>query len=157
MPDLGAILGEMRAMRGALVLVMLGMSVHARALALRPLPERIAVADFVGIVEIRSVSPAPRPDMMRQVADAWVVETLKGDDVPARIAINFDTGAACPNVIYKLDESYLVFLARNPDGTYTSVSPSRYKIDAAGIDHWQGRGIVPLDQVKLEIASLVSR
>ena len=147
----------MRVMRAAPVLAALGMSVHALALApFRLLPERIAVADFVGIIEIRSLSSAPRPDEYRQLADAWVVETLKGDDIPARIAINFDTGATCPNVIYKLDESYLVFLARNPDGTYTSVSPSRYRIDAGGIDHWQGKGIVPLDQVKREIESLVS-
>src|SRR5262245_47266416 len=122
----------------------------------RPLPERVAVADFVGIVEVKSSYPAPRPDEYRQVADAWVVETLKGDDVPARIAINFDMGASCPNVIFELDDSYLVFLARNADGTYTSVSPRRHKIEAGNIDHWQGRGLVPVDMVKREIVSLLT-
>jgi hypothetical protein len=121
-----------------------------------PLPARIDASDFVGIIEVRSLAPASRPDGFRQIADAWVLETFKGDDVPARIEINFDTGATCPNVIYKLDETYLVFLARDPDGTYTSVVTSRYKIEAGAIDHWQGRGLVPVDQVKLEIASLLA-
>ena len=122
----------------------------------RPLPERIAASDFVGLVEIRSSTTAPRPGEYLQIADAWVLEALKGDDVPSRIAINFDSGESCPNVIYHRDETYLVFLSREPDGTYTSVATTRYKVEGDAVDHWQGRGIVPLDDVKREIAELVA-
>ena len=58
--------------------------------------------------------------------------------------------------IYDRDETYVVFLSREADGTYTSVVTSRFKVEQGGVDHWQGRGVVPIEDVKREIAALVA-
>lgn len=139
-------------------LVILSVVAAASALAggnFRPLPARVTAADFVGVVEVRSVWPSKdREEKYLQVAEASVIETLKGDDTPAWIRMNFDNGTGC-NVIYKAGGSYLVFMVRQEDGTYSPVANTRYEVVNGTVDHWEGRGVATLEQVREDVTAAI--
>jgi ribosomal protein S16 len=143
-----------RVSAAVLSLAFVAASAHAGE-KFRPLPARVTAADFVGVVEVRSVWPSrDRGEKYLQVAEATVIETLKGEDAPAWIRMNFDNGTTC-NVIYKQDGRYLVFLVRQEDGTYSPVANTRYEVVNDAVDHWEGRGVVTLEQVRQDVTAAI--
>ena len=141
----------------------------ALALAIAvPLPERVAKADFIGVVEIRSVwrTTVPEPGEMDvapegylQNADGYVLEVIKGERVPSHVVINFDTGFVCPNVLYERGAAYLVFLHEDPDGRYSTVgyTQGRFKVRDDLIDYWGRQDVVTLSNAKQDIQRLMAR
>ena len=109
--------------------VLIGASAHADYWPM-PLAERVAKADFIGVVRVQSVRPSapdnlpegPRQRSFLQIADAVVINPVKGREVPTHITINFDNGLTCPNVLYAPDHVYLVFLLRDGDGQYATLN-----------------------------------
>jgi hypothetical protein len=143
-------------------------SAYALAIAV-PLPERVDKADFIGVVEIRSVwrSNVPEPpegeplplSIHLQNADAAVVEVIKGDRIPSHVIINFDNGSDCPNVLYERGAVYLVFLREDADGGYSTIgySQGRFEIRDDLIDYWGRNEVVTLDGARQDIVRLMAR
>jgi hypothetical protein len=131
------------------------------------LRERVGVADFVGVVRVDSVRPSrdagvpdeQRQDWFVQIADATVVETLKGANVPSHITIEFDNGHGLQDVLYARDSVYLVFLAYEPERAYSTINTDGFfKVQGGTLDRWEGsEHPVTLDAARSEIAKLHRR
>lgn len=129
------------------------------------LAERVKVADFVGVVHIQAVHPSQnagqpeeqRPDWFLQTADAVVIKSVKGENVPDRLTIHFDYGQRepQPSILYQPDTDYFVFLAIDiPDG-YSTCEQGQYAIHGAAINGWPGtKGPVPLDAAQDAVTKL---
>ena len=146
--------------------LLVGVSAHALALSM-PLAERVAKADFIGVVEVRSVRPSPaaalpeedRQRSFLQIAEAVVITPVKGQDVPSRITIDFDNGLGCPNVLYERDHVYLVFLWRDAEGSYSTVNyqQGRFEVRGNTIDYWTLDTNATLEQAIADIVKLLGR
>ena len=130
------------------------------------LPERVKVADFIGVVRIQAIHPAPdagrpaaeRQDWFLRRADAVVTETIKGVSIPSRIVINFDNGQAHDslNVEYAVNGEYLVFLAIEGGGGYSTCVQGQYAIRDSTISGWPGAAApVRLDAARSTISKLL--
>jgi len=117
----------------------------ALALAiLMPLDERLRSSAFIGLVDVSATVPQPRVPSPRhsdttflQIALGRVVQTVKGPLRPDdAIEIDFDNGFRCPNVDYEPGQRYLVFLARDANGRYSTVNyeAGRYKVEHGRVD-----------------------
>jgi hypothetical protein len=132
------------------------------------LAELVKVADFVGVVRIQAVHPSPnaglpeeqRQDWFLQTADAVVMNTIKGVDVPAHLTIHFDYGPheQPPNILYQPDTDYFVFLAIDiPDGFSTCVQ-GQYAIHGAELNGWAGSASpVALEDAQTAVTKLLPR
>ena len=132
------------------------------------LAERVRVADFIGVIHIHSVHPSrdagkpeeQRQDWFVQTADAVVTETIKGVNMPSHITIQFDHGhaQASPNVLYDADADYLVFLAFEVDGSYSTCVQGQYSIHGSTIRDWPGStDPITLEAARNSIAKLLPR
>jgi hypothetical protein len=88
-----------------------------------PVPERVEKSDVVAQVRVRSTYwRGLRSEYdYRFVARAKIVRGLKGP-ASGEIEIVYDNGVACPNVLYATGEECLVFLLREPDGRYSTLT-----------------------------------
>jgi len=145
--------GIAAAMGGALA----GSVAWAMAIGM-PLPERVAKADFIGVVEIRSVwlSGAEEPG---RNADARVLDVIKGERIPSHVIISFDDGLGCPKELFERGAVYLVFLREDPDGGYSALNfgQGRFEVRDDLIDYWGRKEVVRLDEAKADIERLMAR
>ena len=132
------------------------------------LSEPVKVADFVGVVHIKAVHPSPdagqpeaeRKDWFLQRADASVIETIKGANVPARLTIQFDNGQGehPSNILYQPDTDYFVFLAMELPNGFSTCVQGQYAIHGAAINGWLGSASpVALDVAQDAVRKLLPR
>lgn len=129
------------------------------------LKERVDLADFIGVVHVDAVHPTPdaslpmdkRKDWYLQVAEATVVNTIKGHEVPQHLKIKFDNGQPDTHPLYRSETDYLVFLAIEfEDGVFSTAERGQYAIDSSKVIGWSGAAEpVPLEVVQEEIDKLV--
>ena len=132
------------------------------------LAERVKVADFIGVVRIQSVHDVQNPGQVDEngpiwfhhTADALVSETIKGAHIPSHITIQFDNGQgqAPPNVVYVPNAEYLVFVAYEPGGVFSTCVEGQFAISNGAISGWPGSsGPLTLDAVRTAITELLPR
>jgi len=132
------------------------------------LPERVKVADFIGVVHIQTVHPSPdagqpeaqRKDWYLQTADAVVTKVIKGVNIPTHLTILFDNGQReqPSNILYQPDTDYFVFLASDLPAGFSTCVQGQYAIHGAAITNWPGSsGRVSLEAAQDAVAKLLPR
>ena len=126
------------------------------------LRERVAVADFIGLVRVLSTHPFQEvggtedegPKIYLQTADAVVLETIKGAHIPPQVTINFELGPGnvFPGPKYEPNKAYLVFMGRDPGGRFSTCEQGQYELHDSTVSGWQqSTSPVPLDVIRSDI------
>ena len=89
-------------------------------------------SDLIAIVEISSVASQGTNGHYCSVATLKITDGIKGCKGGDAIQLEYDNGAACPNVIYFAGETCLVFASRMTNGRYETCDSYYGKVAIEG-------------------------
>jgi len=93
-------------------------NICAESIIIRKFSELIEPSHLIARVIIVSVREANSKTGYRKVAQARVIDSLKGLAKGATFELEYDTGASCPNVFYDAGEDVLLFAKKLGNGRY---------------------------------------
>jgi len=125
------------------------------------LPTKVVSCELIARVKVSStkICASKTNAGLHRVAQCRVLESVKGLKKGVQFELEFDNGAACPNVLYKPGDDCIIFARLLANGRYSTYNTyfGKFTVQDGVVLGWQRhskKGINPkLDKVLAEIRS----